>query len=99
MLVPKRDLEKQDLLAVRLKAKMAWFDDSGMDRTNGDLMNLFASNPVEVVLKAGPWIRWPLKRGVVWRVASQRLERWVSLGDRGALLRDLALEALGLRGD
>jgi hypothetical protein len=38
----------EDLFAVALEAEMARFDDSGMDRPDGHLVNFLSLHPVEV---------------------------------------------------
>ena len=59
MLVAQRDFQMVDRLAVTLEAKMARLDDAGMDRTDGDFMDLFARHLEEVGHAAGlGHLRW-----------------------------------------
>ena len=48
MLIAERDLQVKDLLAVALEAEMSRLDDAGVNRTDRDLVDLFAFDPEEV---------------------------------------------------
>lgn len=63
MLVAQRYFKVIDVLAVTLKAKVPGFDDSGMHRTHGDLVDFLATHGEE----AG---------GARLRVGNRNLERF-----------------------
>ncbi len=48
MLVAERDLEVEDVLAVALEAEVPRLDDAGVDRADGDLVDLVALDAEEV---------------------------------------------------
>jgi hypothetical protein len=48
VLIAERDLEVEDLLAVALEAEVAGLDDAGVDRADGDLVDLLAFHAEEV---------------------------------------------------
>ena len=48
VLVAQRDLQVEDVLAVALEAEVARLDDAGVDRPDGDLVDLLALDPEEV---------------------------------------------------
>ena len=52
VLIAQRDFQMVDGLAVTLEAKMARFDDAGMNRTDGDFVNFVAGHPKEGDLAA-----------------------------------------------
>jgi hypothetical protein len=48
MLVPERYFEVHDLFTVALKAEMPGFDDSRVNRTDGDLVNLVTFDAIVI---------------------------------------------------
>src|SRR6266540_4308885 len=89
------------LFSVALEAKMPRLDDTGMDRSHCDFVNLLALNAVEVRDTDG----WPLARasapGVVgWpirRMKTNGFEPWMAFGPHAVLLGELAFEEVQLR--
>src|SRR5213592_3000519 len=96
MLVAEHDLEKQHLLAVRLKPEMAGLDDSGVHGTDGHFMHFVSANLMKGVRLAIGLLDVTTGRKVIWRMAPQRLEPRVPVGNHAALLGELALECVGL---
>ena len=96
MLVAEHDLEEQDLLAVRLEAEVPRLDDAGVDRTDCDLVHLFALDAKERVHLGIEDEGAAAERAVIGPVPAQGFEPRVPVGHHGALLRDLALEGVSL---
>src|SRR3989339_332657 len=48
VLIAERNLKMENLLAMTLKAEMPRFDDAGMNRPDGDLMDFFAFDTIEI---------------------------------------------------
>src|SRR5205814_1408878 len=84
-----------------LKAKVARLDNPGVDRTDGDLVNLLASDPVIVgdadhrALSLGPIPG--IMTGPPRALKADRLEPGMSFRPQAELLGDLALEEMDLR--
>ncbi len=102
VLVAQGDLEVEDFLAVALEAEMAGLDDAGVDRADRDLVHLLALDAVEVAdARSDRRARLArcaqASRPVPERDVAQRLEPGVADRLYSVLLRDLALEGLGLR--
>ncbi len=98
VLVSEADLEKEDLLAMALEAEMPRLDDTGVHRTDADLVDLGAVD-AEVVHdrgQAGEAIRRRRAAAVEARRGAHRLGPWVAKRLRADLLRYLAFEELHL---
>ena len=96
MLVAEHDLEKQHLLAVRLKPEMPGLDDPRMYGADGQFMHFVPSNLKERVRLAIRHRDVPPRWEMIGRVPPQRLERRMTLGKHAALFRELALEGMRL---
>src|SRR3990172_1024839 len=91
----------EDVLAVTLKAKMARFNHAGVYRTNGDLMDFFPLDAIEIhdagegffVLGALPGVMPGSPRGL----KPHRLEPRVAFGPNAELLGDFPFEQMELR--
>jgi hypothetical protein len=95
VLIPETDLEVEDLLAMTLETEVPGLDDSGMDRSDPDLMNLRTLHPVEIDDPGdrGRRVRDP-GPGHEGRLEPDRLQPWMPLRAQTALLGDLPLERL-----
>ena len=94
MLITQRNLQMVDRLAVALEAEMTGFDDSGMNRPDGNLMDLFAGHLEEIDLPAGL-----LQRAVCLRAARkpQRLQPGMPERLDVPKLEDFPFVEMGLR--
>ena len=103
MLVAERDLQVEDVLAVALEAEVARLDDAGVNRADGDLVDLLAFDPEEVSRRRSAGSARPRRRppgvvaGAVGAMKPDRLEPGMPLGNDPPLLGDLALEPVRLR--
>ena len=86
MLIAERDFQVQHLFAGALKTEMAGFDDAGMDRADGDFVNLPALHAKEFAVGGRIAVR-----------ASHRLEPRMAFRCEVVLLPDFALEQVCLR--
>ena len=100
MLIAKRDLQVKDLLAMALEAEMPRFDHAGVNRTDRDLVDLFAFNPEKVrdadhrSLARSPAPR--VVAGAVRAMKANRLEPGMAFGTEPVLLGQLPLEKVRL---
>src|SRR5882672_2289131 len=85
MLVPELDLEMMDSLAERHEAKGAGFDHAGVNRADGDLVNLL---PVDLE-------KWVVRHRVdAASLEADRFEPWMPGDAHAVLFVELALEAV-----
>src|SRR5258708_3483100 len=96
MLIAEHDLEHEDLLAVRLKAKMPGLDYAGVHGTNRDLVDLVPVDPLEDMFQRMNRL-CPFARAMVRRVTAQRTEPRMTVRYHCALFGDLSLEYRCLR--
>ncbi len=96
MLIAEHDLEHEDLLAVRLKAKMPGLDYAGVHGTNRDLVDLVPVDPLKDMFQRMNRL-CPFARAMVRRVTAQRTEPRMTVRYHCALFGDLSLEYRCLR--
>ncbi len=101
VLIAQRDLQMKDLLAMALEAEVPRLDHARVNRTNRDLVDLFAFDP-EKVRDADnrSFARRPVPRvmaGAIRAMKANRLEPGMPFGADAVLLGKLALEQMHLR--
>src|ERR1700722_3483189 len=100
MLITERDLQVEHLLSVALEAKMPRLNDPGMDGTNGNFVNLFPFNAVEICHTNERFFSgFPapgIVSGTIRLVKPDRLEPRVSFRAHSILLGNLSFKEMNL---
>jgi hypothetical protein len=98
VLVAQRDFQVQHFFAVALEAKVAGFNDAGMNRTDGNLVNLFTIHTIERVIARDRFVsieRPPgCRRAIVCCVVAKRLKPRMAQRVNTELFGNLPLKRL-----